>query len=202
MAISIGIENIFGKKDLNHRLKTDETFLLSECLKGNPMAQKVLYEEHYRRMLGVCYRYAANDLEAEDMLHEGFMKVFDKLHKFKQEAKISTWINRVITNNCIDVIRKNKKDKLVFTEEVPDMADDSEFNNEEIEEFGCEALIDMMHLLPTGYRTVLMLYSIDGYTHEEIAVKLNITAVTSRSQLSRARQMFRKIIEERRALNG
>ena len=82
------------------------------------------------------------------------------------------------------------------------MVDTSEINNEEIEEFGCEKLIEMMNLLPTGYKTVLMLYSIDGYSHDEIAEKLSITAVTSRSQLSRARQMFRKIIEERRALNG
>lgn len=202
MAISLGIDTIFGKKNLEDRLKSDEAFLIQECLKGKAIAQKTLYEEHYKRMLGVCYRYAKNDLEAEDMLHEGFMKVFDKLHKFNQESKVGTWMNRVITNNCIDIIRKNKKEKLVFTDELPEMVDTAEINAEEIEEFGCDKLLEMMNLLPSGYKTVLMLYSIDGYSHDEIADKLGITAVTSRSQLSRARQMFRKIIEERRALNG
>lgn len=199
MAISLGIESIFSRTSNEDYLKNNEDVLVKECLKGKNIAQKVLYETHYKRMLGICYRYATNDLEAEDMLHEGFLKVFDKLDKFKQESKLSTWITRVITNNCIDILRKNKRDKLDFREDLPEVVDTPEFEEEEIAEFSCENLIEMMQDLPTGYRTVLMLYSIDGYTHEEIADKLKITAVTSRSQLSRARQMFRKIIEERRA---
>jgi RNA polymerase sigma factor (sigma-70 family) len=176
---------------------TDEK-LVEECLKGKRHASKMLYNRYAVKMLGVCMRYVKKQDEAEDILQEGFVKVFTHLDTFKNTGPLEAWIRRVMVNTALLQIRNRIKPEI--EKEVNLFYSISE--NEEVENESCwetitsEELFNMILSLPDGYRTVFSLYAIDEYSHKEIGTLLGISENTSKSQLSRARILLKKMIEK------
>ncbi len=170
---------------------TEEQMLAGSKI-NNTGAQEVLYNKYSPKMLGVCYRYAKSRHDAEDMLQEGFIKVFTQLHQFRNEGPLESWIRRIMVHTCINIIKKNKK--------FSDTVDLIYANNIHVKEesilsmMQTKQIIESIRLLPLGYKTVLNLYAIEGYSHKEIATMLEIEESTSRSQYARAKNMLEGIL--------
>ena len=169
-----------------------EELILSGCLENNAASQDALYFRYSPRMLGVCYRFAKNREDAEDMLQEGFIKVFSQIHQYRNEGALEGWIRRIIVHTCINILKKNKK--------FSDCVDIAQAGSIGIREesipsiMQAKEVVECIRLLPLGYRTVLNLYAIEGYSHKEIAAVLDIEESTSRSQYTRAKSMLEEIL--------
>jgi RNA polymerase sigma-70 factor (ECF subfamily) len=175
-----------------------EEAILKGCLKNNATAQKELYNRYSARMLSVCYRFAHNREDAEDMLQEGFIKVFSQIHTFENRGSFEGWIRRIIVHTCINILKKNKK----FNESVDIIhATSVQVREESIPAIiQAKQVVECIRLLPIGYRTVLNLYAIEGYAHKEIAEMLEIEESTSRSQYTRAKAMLEDILVRKKIL--
>lgn len=161
-------------------------------LKGDAKSNEMLYRYFAPRMYGICLRFAGNEMEADDILQEGFIKILTKIKNFRNEGSLEGWIRRTIINTAINYYRKNQKNSR-FSDiegmEVP------EANVENIfDKFSREELLQLIQELPNGYRTVFNLNVIEGYTHKEIGKMLNISDNTSKSQLTRAKNILQKRI--------
>ncbi|HTQ64598.1 MAG TPA: RNA polymerase sigma factor [Puia sp.] len=169
-----------------------EDAILQGCLKNQAAAQRELYNRYSPKMLAVCYRFAHNREDAEDMLQEGFIKVFLQMHTFQNKGAFEGWIRRIIVHTCINHLKKNKR----FNESVDILHANSIQVREETVPSIVQAkqIVDCIRALPIGYRTVLNLYAIEGYSHKEIADMLDIEESTSRSQYTRAKQMLEEIL--------
>lgn len=166
--------------------------LIEACLKGNPIAQKMLYDTYSSVLYGICLRYSKKEEEAQDILQDSFIKIFTKLDTYQYTGSFEGWLKRIVTNTSIEYYRKKINTEQV--EEIgfsPYLAIDSEKGLE------VEELLKMIQELPEGYRMVFNMYAIDGYTHSEIATKLNISEGTSKSQLSRARAYLQRKFKEK-----
>lgn len=163
--------------------------LIKKCLDGNARAQKMLYEQFGPKLMGVCYRYATSTEEAQDLLQDGFIKIFEKLDKYSGIGSFEGWMRRIVVNTALDNIRKNKK-FLLHTD--INNADYKLPSNDFIEErLAAQDLLKVLQSIPLGYKTIFNLYAIEGYSHKEIAEQLNITTSTSKSQYSRAKALLR-----------
>jgi len=171
-----------------------EEQMIKECLKNNPLAQKALYNKLGPKMMGVCLRYMTNMVEAQDVLQDGFIKIFDKLGTYSGAGSFEGWARRIFVNTALDAIRKNKH--LKHQAQIDDAAFALKSNDFIFETLIAEDLIKLLQELPLGYRTVFNLYAIEGYSHKEIAKKMNVTISTSKSQFSRAKAMLREKITE------
>jgi RNA polymerase sigma factor (sigma-70 family) len=175
-----------------------EEMLLQGCLAHDATAQQELYHRFSPKMLSVCYRYAKAREDAEDMLQEGFIKVFSQIDKYENRGSLEGWILRIIVHTCINHLKKNKK----FNDHV----DLAFAGNIVIREDNIPAIIQAKQIvecirsLPIGYRTVLNLYAIEGYSHKEIAALLDIEESTSRSQYTRAKSMLEEILIKKNIL--
>ncbi len=169
-----------------------EELMLNGCLRNNANAQEALYNRFSPRMLGVCYRFAKNREDAEDMLQEGFIKVFTQIHQYRNEGALEGWIRRIIVHTCINILKKNKK----FSDSVDIANANSVHVREEMIPSIMQAkqVVECIRSLPLGYKTVLNLYAIEGYSHKEIAFMLDIEESTSRSQYTRAKSMLEEIL--------
>ena len=169
-----------------------EELMLAGCLRNNAVAQEALYNRFSPRMLGVCYRFAKNREDAEDMLQEGFIKVFTQMHQYRNEGALEGWIRRIVVHTCINVLKKNKK----FSDSVDIIHANSVFVKEDLIPSIMQAkqVVECIRMLPLGYRTVLNLYAIEGFSHKEIAGILDIEESTSRSQYTRAKAMLEEIL--------
>jgi len=172
----------------------DESTLIKKCLKGNPKAQKLLFDRYSSKMLGVCLRYAKDTDQAYDFLQEGFIKVFTKLDKFKGDGSFEGWIRRIIVNTALDQLRKEIK--LKKNTSIDDMYLDVEQTLYQVDDFFEQDLLKLINEMPEGYRTVFNLFAIEGFSHKEIAQELNISENTSKSQFSRARSYLKNKLEE------
>ncbi|HQV06062.1 MAG: sigma-70 family RNA polymerase sigma factor [Chitinophagaceae bacterium] len=176
-----------------------EEAIIKGCLKGNAESQRELYNKYSPKMLAVCYRFAHNREDAEDMLQEGFIKVFLQLHNFESRGSFEGWIRRIIVHTCINILKKNKK----FNESV----DIIHATGVKVREDSVPAIIqakqvvECIRMLPIGYRTVLNLYAIEGYSHREISKILGIEESTSRSQYTRAKGMLENILIRKKILH-
>ena len=143
-------------------------------------------------MFLLCFRYVNNMLDAEEVLHNGFMKVFRNLGKFKKkhEKSFKYWIRKIMINECLMFLRKRTNFKTVSINDVSEI----NFGTELIDNLESEDYLKLINNLPVGYRTVFNLYAIEGYKHHEIAKMLNISESTSRSQLSKARKLLKQKI--------
>ena len=175
-----------------------EEALLKGCLNSDAVAQRELYNKYSPKMLAVCYRFAHNREDAEDMLQEGFIKVFLQMHSFENRGSFEGWIRRIIVHTCINILKKNKK----FNESVDIIHANSIHVKEDMIPSIMQAkqVVECIRMLPIGYRTVLNLYAIEGYSHREIANILGIEESTSRSQYTRAKAMLENILIRRRIL--
>ena len=175
-----------------------EELILSGCLENNAASQDALYLRYSPRMLGVCYRFAKNREDAEDMLQEGFIKVFSQIHTFRNQGAFEGWIRRIIVHTCINNLKKNRK----FNESVDLIhATAMQVREESVPSIvQAKQVVECIRILPIGYRTVLNLYAIEGYSHREIGSMLDIEESTSRSQYTRAKQMLEDILIKKKIL--
>jgi RNA polymerase sigma-70 factor (ECF subfamily) len=175
-----------------------EEAILQGCLQDNPFAQREMYNRYSPKMLAVCYRFAHNREDAEDMLQEGFIKVFSQIHTFRNQGAFEGWIRRIIVHTCINNLKKNKK----FNESVDIIhATMVQVREESVPSIvQAKQVVECIRMLPIGYRTVLNLYAIEGYSHKEIAGMLDIEESTSRSQYTRAKQMLEDILIKKKII--
>jgi len=175
-----------------------EEAILQGCLHNHPVAQRELYNRFSPKMLAVCYRFAHNREDAEDMLQESFIKVFSQIHTFQNKGAFEGWIRRIIVHTCINHLKKNKR----FNESVDIInASAIQVREESIPSIvQAKQIVECIRLLPIGYRTVLNLYAIEGYSHKEIAEMLDIEESTSRSQYTRAKQMLEEILLKKKII--
>ena len=171
----------------------DDATLVKECVKGNAKAQHMLFERFSRKMLGVCLRYSKSLEEAEDVLQDGFIKVFSNLKDFTHEGSLEGWIRRIMVNTALDAIRKNTK----FLKDISiDVVDFQVGNNDyTIEKMNAEDLLSLINSMPEGYKVVFNMYAIEGYKHNDIATTLGISESTSKSQYLRAKAYLRAKLE-------
>ena len=175
-----------------------EELLIQGCLRNEASAQQELYYRYSPKMLSVCYRYAKSREDAEDMLQEGFIKVFTQIHQFQNRGALEGWIRRIIVHTCVNNLKKNKK----FSDSVDIIhAASVPVREENIPSIlQAKQVVECIRLLPMGYRTVLNLYAIEGYSHKEIAEILDIEESTSRSQYTRAKAMLEDILVRKNIL--
>lgn len=171
---------------------TDED-LIKGCIRKERGAQKALYERYADRLLGICARYAADTAEAEDILQEGFVRIFIHIRDFSAKGSLFNWMRKVMINTAITMYHKTLRHRYhqeieaVQTPARDEMPGSSDFTHEE--------LLAVIRSLPEGYRIIFNLYAIEGFKHREIAEMLGIDVNTSKSQYSRARRVIRKKLE-------
>ncbi len=175
-----------------YRAKEDE--LINGCKARNRDAQRSLYDQYSSKMYALCYRYVKDSMEAEDVLVTAFTKIFERIDQFKGEGSFEGWIRRVIVNEALTYLRRNRSMYLETDLEAAEREPDYQNINDHLE---AEELMQMIQELPSGYRIVFNMYAIDGYSHKEIADQLGISENTSKSQLSRARTYLQKMLIDR-----
>jgi RNA polymerase sigma factor (sigma-70 family) len=169
-----------------------ESALIKNCINNSSVAQRELYNRYSGILFGICYRYASCRQDAEDMLQEGFIKIFTKISSFENKGNFEGWMKRVIVHTCINYLKKNKKfeDTLnletVFHLEIKEESIASKLLGKQV--------MECLRLLPIGYRTVINLYAIEGYNHKEIGDMLEIGESTSRSQYIRGKNVLESIL--------
>jgi len=170
--------------------------LIEGVLKKDPKAQETMYRRFAPKMYGVCLRFARNTMEAEDILQEGFIKVYTYLKDYRYEGSFEGWIRRTFVNTAINFYRRKSKELLEVSIQQHEIA--VPFNATIIENLSVKELLKLIQELPEGYRIVFNLNVMEGYTHKEIAELLGISENTSKSQLSRARTALQKKINHRK----
>ena len=162
-------------------------------LKGDSKSQELLYKYFAPKMYGICLRFAGNQMEADDILQEGFIKVFTKLKFFRNDGSLEGWIRRTIINTAINFYRRNQRQGYssnIDDLEIPDARTESVYDR-----ISREELLNMVQELPKGYRTVFNLNVIEGYTHKEIGEMMDISDNTSKTQLLRAKKILKQKVE-------
>lgn len=171
--------------------KYDEGKIIAGCINADGQAQETLYKTFAPTMFAICLRYSADYPQAEDILQEGFIKVFQNIHRFRHEGSFEGWLKRIFINTSLEWIRKHSAMNKML---------DIEFFKEEIieedafHELSKNDLLRLIQSLSPGYRTVFNLFAIEGYSHKEIASMLGISEGTSKSQFSRARFLLQKMV--------
>ena len=179
-----------------------EQELVRGCVENDPKAQKELYHKFCGAMMGICVRYAPTVHEAEDLLQEGFIKVFRKIHTFEGKGYLAGWIKRVMVNTCLTYYRDNKNLRMYAELDEEVLKEEASFDI--LSQLSADDLVQKIQRLPNGFRIVFNMYAIEGFSHQEIADKLEVSVGTSKSQLSRARAYLQRILKEEEAkeLNG
>ncbi len=182
--------------------------IIEGCKKGKRKYQKRLFEKYYGKMMGVCLRYARDEDEAQDMVQNGFIKVFAKLEVYKYTGSFEGWVRRIMVNTAIDLIRKNKNNTYSLEEENSihaSVEEDGMILEEETNDLNLKArkAIEAIGQLSAGYKMVFNLYVLEGYTHKEISEYLGISEGTSKSNLAKAKQKLRALLSaESSTYNG
>lgn len=175
--------------------------IVEGCLKGERRSQEALFKMYYGKMLAVCLRYISDRDTAQEILQEGFIKVFDKLDVFDFKGSFEGWVRRIIANTAIDAIRKNKRNPFLSDQ-------DNDFKQEAVNEMEeaesisflnlkAEVAMDAISKLSPAYRTVFNLYVLEDYSHKEIADMLGINEGTSKSNLAKAKMNLQRILNEK-----
>ncbi len=171
--------------------------MIAGCKDGQRDLQKALYKRFSAKMLGVCLRYTKNRQEAEDLLQEGFIKVFRNILQYQGSGSFEGWIRKVMVNTALESIRRNK---ILFVEtDIQDLPGDFKTEAEVLGKIEMKDLLLMIQSLSPGYRLVFNLYAIEGFLHKEIAKMLDISEGTSKSQLARARMILQEKIKQQAA---
>ncbi len=170
-----------------------ESDFIKACVRRESWAQKLLYEEYYGKMMGVCLRYSNDKNDALDIMHEGFIKVFKNIGKYKSGTTLSAWIHRIMVNTAIDYYRKKVRRRVEDLDQAYHL---STHDPDAISRCSEQEIIEAIQLLPPTYRAVFNLYVIEGYPHKEVAKLLGITDSTSRSNLVKARAKLKHILKE------
>jgi RNA polymerase sigma-70 factor (ECF subfamily) len=179
--------------DLALTMTDRETQLIRGCLREERWAQKELYEAFYRKMLVVCSRYASHSEDAQDILNEGYIKVFRYLDRYQIGTSLECWIRRIMINTSIDFYRKQLRHR---TEDLDQLQHASSNEADVISQYSVKELMAVIQQLPPSYRTVFNLYAIEGFAHKEIGEMLGITESTSRSNLVKARTKLKAMLSD------
>ncbi|MGG7665734.1 RNA polymerase sigma factor [Dyadobacter sp. BHUBP1] len=166
--------------------------VIAACIAGNSQAQHILFKKYFGYAKSICLRYTYSPEEAEEVLNEGFFKVFNNLERYDPEQPFKAWLRTVMVNNAISYFRRNKKHYATRTafDEIPEpgVADDA------VSEITASEIMQLVHELKPIYKTVFLMYAVDGYSHKEIATMLEINEATVRSQYARARAQLQEVI--------
>jgi RNA polymerase sigma-70 factor (ECF subfamily) len=176
-------------------LHKNYTSLIAKAVKNDRRAQQQLYDLFSPKMLSVCRKYMKSTERAEEVMITGFFKVFTNLHSFKAEGSFEGWIRRIMVNQCISQLRKEKKLMFKDTEMIENSIEHVSYQESSFEVEEIQKLIDA---LPNGYKTVFVLHAIEGYKHSEISELLHISESTSKSQLFKARKVLQGYIIEQK----
>ncbi len=163
--------------------------LLEGCRKGDRLSQEMLYRQFYGFAMGICLRYTHSRDEAREVINDGFMKVFLKVELYDPARPFKSWLGRIMVNTALDHYRQQVKH--YHHEGLEGASEEVSTRETATSQLSYDELIVLVQRLPPSYRVVFNLYALDGYTHEEIAEQLNISAGTSKSNLSRAREHLR-----------
>ena len=176
----------------SNQIFSDSDFI-DGCMKGDRKMQRELYQRFAPKMYGVCLRYAGNAEEAEDILQEGFIKVFNKIGSFRNEGSFEGWIRRIFVNTAIEHFRK--KTYLQPITEYEESTVEGKYLSV-LDNLAEKDIIRLVQQLSPGYRTVFNMYVVEGYTHKQIAEALGISEGTSKSQLSRAKLILQDLVKQ------
>lgn len=166
--------------------------LVAGCKIGDRKAQEELYRRLSSKMMGVCMRYSSTQADAEDILQMGFVKMFQKIHDFKNEGSFEGWVRRIMVHTAIELYRKNVR----FMNTVEIEGVEEGIDGSVLSHLALQDLLQLVQSLPHGYRLVFNLYAIEGYSHKEIAEQLGISEGGSKSQLSRARTYLQEKVRQ------
>lgn len=171
-----------------------ELALVKSCIEGDQRAQRKLFEMYAPKMMGVCLRYTKDVARAEDVMQDGFIKVFTKLTKYSGNGSLEGWVRRIMVNTALDHLRKENKFNANVS--MDDVEYKVEFDGRILSSLMEEDLLKLIREMPDGYRTVFNMFAIEGFSHKEIAKELEISVNTSKSQHSRAKAFLRNKLEE------
>ncbi len=189
LSVQVGTVTKIENKQQPKQYVTEQE-LIERCRREDRRAQKLLYDRYTPKMFGVCRRYIKSREDAEDVLVEGFFKVFKNIHQFKGNGSFEGWIRRIMVNESLMYLRKAHNFKL--TVEVSNIDIKSKVTVED--ELMAQDILNLLSKLPTGYRTVFNLFVLEGYKHREIAEMLGISINTSKSQLILAKKRLRAMV--------
>jgi RNA polymerase sigma factor (sigma-70 family) len=171
--------------------KSEEDKLIEECIAGKREMQRILYDLYSPKMMVVCLRYAPTTFEAEDIMQDGFVKVFRNLQNFKKDCPLEFWIRKIMVNTALKHLRSKQLLTVSHeTEDITNIVSDSS----SLSDYNLEELLAMIQTLAPRYRMVFNLYAIEGYNHKEIGEMLGISEGTSKSQYSRARAILQSML--------
>ncbi len=177
--------------DISLNIERLENHLLEACINNERWAQKEIYEHFYAQMLGVCMRYSNNSIDAQDILHDGFIKVFRHIAKYKKGTSLQAWMKRLMINTAIDYYRKKTRRR---TEEITEAFRLDSKEADAISKVSEKEILGFIQMLTPTYRMVFNLYIIEGYSHKEIGTIMGIKESTSRSNLVKARVKLKELI--------
>lgn len=185
--------------ELNRLTTTEEIRLVKACIKGKPEAQKKLYDIHANDLFKVCLMYASDHDMASDFLQEGFLKIFQNIHKYDRKGALGGWMRRVMVNTCIDAYRSDKwsKKRERFREGSEYEEIRVDFDPNKIYER--DDFLSITSQLPEGYKVVMNLYFLEDFSHKDIAEKLGISEGTSKSQLAKGKKYLKEILLKTRS---
>lgn len=176
----------------------NQTELIKSCIKQNRKAQEELYNLYKKPLFALCLKYAPNEAEAEDNLHNTFIEIFTNIKKFKGEGSFEGWMKRIAINKAIDSYKKSYQLSPISTKDYPD----TEIEENELDGFSLDYILALVQGLPNQYRVVFCLYELDGYSHQEIAKILGISIGTSKSNLHRAKINLKEQIAPKKAIHN
>lgn len=179
------------------RLHTSDEAVIKKVLQGDSRAEKQLYDRYAAKMLGVCRMYIKDMHYAEDVMIQGFTRALDNLGRFRFEGSFEGWLRRIMVRESIDFLRQRTQlyfEDITEVEVAPVITDNQDMDT--------ELLQLMIDKLPEGYRTVLVMFAVEGYSHKEIAEMLNISENTSKSQLFKARKQLQEQLEKVRRIEN
>lgn len=170
-----------------------DTDLIEGCIKGDRKMQQELYNRFAPKMYGICLRYAGDAEEAEDILQDGFIKVFKKIESFRGEGSFEGWIRRIFVNTAIEYFRRK-----IYLQPITEKEESTVEGKylSVLDKLAEQDIISLVQQLSPGYRTVFNMYVVEGYTHKQIAEILGISEGTSKSQLSRAKIILQDLVQK------
>jgi RNA polymerase sigma factor (sigma-70 family) len=180
---------------LNEQVLNIHEELISRCRMGDQGAHFRLYKLYSKAMYNIGYRITGNEEDAEDVLQEAFVNAFKNLESYRGDATFGSWLKRIVVNKAINLIKKRKENIIAQEDEFDIPAEEAE--TDYMPELSVESVKRCIEILPTGYRSVLSLYLLEGYDHEEIAGIMGITQSTSKSQLNRAKSKLKELLTKK-----
>lgn len=168
-----------------------EKELVDGCIREDRKCQRFLWDKYAPKLLSLSIRYCRSREDAEDVLMESYVKIFDKMQDFRFQSSLETWMRRIVVNTSINKLRATK-----ITDTIDSELNDIGFTDNAFDNLNAQQLLALLDSLPTGYKTVFNMFAIEGYSHKEIADELGIDEGTSRSQLAKARKALQEMVEK------